>query len=44
MNKDKVISWVMVAAMFGSAIKMVRELQKSGARKEIVGEVEVIEE
>lgn len=44
MNKDKLVTWVMVAALFGSAFKMVRELQSHGARREIVGDVEVVEE
>lgn len=44
MNKDKVITWVMVAALFGSAFKMMKELQAHGARKELIGDVEVIED
>lgn len=44
MNKDKVFTWIVVAALFGGAAKMVKELQEHGKRKEIVGEVEVIDE
>lgn len=44
MDKDKVITWVMVAALFGSAFKMVKELQAHGARKELIGDVEVIDD
>lgn len=44
MDKDKVFTWVMVAALFGSAVRMVRELKGHGERKELIGDVEVIDD
>lgn len=44
MDKDKVITWVIAAALFGSAFKMVKELQTHGERKELIGDVEVIDD
>lgn len=44
MNKDKVITWVIAAALFGSAFKMVKELQAHGERKELIGDVEAIKD
>lgn len=44
MDKDKIITWVMVTALFGSAFKMVKELQAHGEQRKLIGNVEVIDE
>lgn len=44
MDKDKIITWVTAAALLGSAFKMVKELQAHGEKKELIGDVEVIDD
>lgn len=44
MNKDKITTLAMVIAICGCAVKMVTTLKAHGARKEIIGEVEVIDD
>ena len=44
MDKDKIFTWIMVAALFGSAVRMVHELQTHSNRKELIGDAEVIDD
>lgn len=44
MDKDKITTLAIIATICGCAVKMVTTLKAHGARKEIVSEVEVIEE
>lgn len=44
MNKDKLVTGVLVTALIGCAVKMVKELKEHGAAEEVVGEKMVIEE